>query len=217
MRDCAGRFNVDLMYGFEGQTAEDLAHDINTVLSYNPTEVTLYRLEQEKRTNDQPIKICRQESEDVYALQAVGRLILQDRGYSEGPDGWFTAPGASRAVVYKDRWKDQIPMIAYGPEAYSFSKTTQFINVGFHDWIYALDEDRSPSDAIRSYKYDLKQAYRRMMAFRLRSTFECPAMNEGEFFEPLQKAGLGDVSGQTFKLSDIGIMAVQEIVRQLIS
>lgn len=214
---CTERFNVDLMYGFEGQKPEDLACDINTVLRYNPTEVTLYRLEKEKRTDDRPIRIQRQESEAVYALQAVGRLILQNLGYSEGPDGWFTAPGKSRAVVYIDRWKDQIPMIAYGPEAYSFSKTTQFTNSGFRDWSHALAEGHSPVDATRSYCYDLKQAYHRMMAFKLRSTFECPVVMEGEFFEQLQEAGFGDVDRDTFKLNEIGIMAVQEIVRQLIS
>jgi oxygen-independent coproporphyrinogen III oxidase len=210
-------FNIDLMYGFEGQTLEDLARDILTILQHRPTQVTLYRLEQETRTDDHLIKIGRQNSEDVYALQAIGRLILQGHGYIEGPDGWFTAPEAQRAQVYEDRWTEQIPMVAYGPEAYSYSKDQQFTNRGIREWSRILGQGQLPINPTLCYVYDDDQSAHREMAFRLRSTFTTEVVRERQFFKNLEEAGFGVLDNSCFRLNKIGIMTVQEIVRFLVS
>lgn len=216
MHDMGVKFNIDLMYGFEGQTPENFARDIEIILSYEPTQITLYRLEDQKRTDDKTIPVTRQSSIDVYMMQAIGRMILSERGYTEGPDGWFTAPGAHKAQVYEDRWTNQIPMIAYGSDAYSFSGLQQFTNHGLLEWEKCLQAERLPINPSSSFVYNAEQAGRRKIAFKLRSVFETDVGEAEVFFRSLETAGLGRIEGKIFKLSEIGLMSVHEIVKALI-
>ena len=135
-------FNVDLIYGFEGQTVESFCDDLEKLLKYSPTEITLYRFENQKRTDDRDIKVQRSERNTAYTMQEAGRIILTKAGYTEGPDGWFTKKDAKKATVYEDRWNRQIPLIGFGPEAYSYSKYQQHTNKSFRQYKKSINEKK---------------------------------------------------------------------------
>lgn len=214
------RFNVDLIYGFEGQSVESFCKDLLRLLESKPSEVTLYRYENQKRTDDRSIKTVErnQNREDIYAMQEAGRQILQSLGYTEGPDGWFTRPGVNRAKVYDDRWKNQKPMIAFGAEGYSFSADQQHTNkkhVEYHD---ALKKGDSLLDDKRVYEYLGEQKDLRRMVFDLKSTFQTD-FNEEEraLFSGLADKGFGTIENNNhFKLGNKGIIVVEEIMRVLV-
>ena len=214
-------FNVDLIYGFEGQTIESFCEDLEKILKYSPTEITLYRFENQKRTDDRDIKVQRSERNTAYIMQEAGRIILTKAGYTEGPDGWFTKKGAKKATVYEDRWNKQIPLIGFGPEAYSYSKYQQHTNKPFRQYKEAISKKEMPLDKERIFEYQRTQKEIRRMVFELKSRFETSYDQSHEsFFESLSTQGLGEIKNnegnKIFKLSKHGIIAVEEIMRVLV-
>lgn len=216
------KYNIDLIYGFEGQSIESFCGDLNQILKYSPTEITLYRFEDQKRTDDRDIKIKRSERNLIYTMQETGRIILENNGYLEGPDGWFTRKEATKAKVYEDRWKKQIPLLGFGAEAYSFSKYQQQTNKPFRQYKEAIQNDQEILDIKRIYEYTNQQANIRRMVFDLKSKFETNFDKDHEkFFISLSNTGLGDIvkkknDKEIFKLNKYGIIAVEEIMRVLV-
>lgn len=215
------RFNVDLMYGFDGQSIESFANDLLKILEHEPPEITLYRFENQKRTDDKNIKIEKMNRKNIYAMQQVGREILQKREYIEGPDGWFTKKGYNRAQVYADRWKNQIPLLGFGPEAYSFSKYQQQTNKKYTGYISSLVKGHLPIDSKRVYEYAGNQKDIRRMIFDLKSTFQTEIDSaHKDFFTSLSEKGLGEIDivneKEKFKLNERGIIVVEEIMRVLV-
>ncbi len=214
-------YNIDLIYGFEGQSVESFCDDLNEILKYSPAEITLYRFENQKRTDDKSIKIGRSSREPIYIMQEAGRIILLSHGYTEGPDGWFTKKGMKKAKVYEDRWSKQIPLLGFGPEAYSYSKYQQHTNKPFRQYQEAMQENEEVLDTKLTYKYTGKQADIRRMVFDLKSKFETSFETDQEqFFISLSDAGLGEITEadnkKTFKLNRQGIIVVEEIMRVLV-
>lgn len=212
------RFNVDLMYGFRWQNIEIFVADLLKILEFKPSEITLYRLENQKRTDDKKIDVEKADRKSTYAMQEVGKIILTNSGYLEGPAGWFTKKGFSKAQVYEDRWNKQIPLLGFGPEAYSFSKYQQHTNAGFDFYHKAIQDGKGILDCKRTYEYSKKQMDVRTMAFDLKSNFETLFdADQRSFFSSLVNAGLGEFIGRCgFKLNEYGVIAVEEIIRLLI-
>lgn len=213
-------YNVDFIYGFEGQNVESFCDDLNKILKHNPPEITLYRFEDKKRTDDKEINIQRCDRESAYIMQESGRIILENNGYIEGPDGWFTKKGTKQAKVYKDRWNVQMPLSGFGPEAYSYSKYQQHTNKPFAEYQEAIKNSKEILDTERTYEYAEQQTDIRRMVFNLKSKFETSFnIDYDNFFSSLSAAGLGDITSKDsriFRLNRTGIIAVEEIMRVLI-
>ncbi len=216
------KYNVDLMYGFKGQTIKSFCKDIIKILKYSPDEITLYRFECKKRTDSKNIGVPESDKKISYSMQEAGRLILKARGYREGPDGWFTKKNSQRAQVYEDRWEKQIPLIGFGPEAYSYSKYQQYTNKSLLEYKKALSKNLQVVNSKRSFGYTVEQQEIRRMAFELKSHFETNFnKNYDKFFESLVSSDLGIIIKQgklkIFKLNRHGIIVVEEIMRILIN
>ncbi|MFH1187494.1 MAG: radical SAM protein [bacterium] len=214
-------YNIDFIYGFEGQSIESFCDDLNKILKYDPTEITLYRFEDKKRTDDKDIKIKRSNRESAYTMQEAGRIILENRGYVEGPDGWFTKKDAKKAQVYKDRWDEKKPLLGFGAEAYSFSKYQQHTNKPFDQYQEAVQNGEEILDTQRTYEYTDEQADIRRMVFDLKSKFETSFnIDYDNFLSSLSEVGLGEIitkdNEKIFRLNRYGIIAVEEIMRVLI-
>lgn len=95
------KYNVDFIYGFGKQGVESFCDDLNKILEYRPTEITLYRFEDKKRTDDKNIKIQKAGRKATYTMQEAGRIILGNNGYTEGPAGWFTKKDAKKREYMK--------------------------------------------------------------------------------------------------------------------
>lgn len=201
------RFNVDLMYGFADQTLESFLEDIKKVLEYAPNEVTIYRLEVQKRRGDREILVARASSTAAYQMWVAAREVFRDHGYLEGPASWFTRQGQGRAQVYIDRWQTQIPLLGLGYGAYSFSCYQQHTN---------LSSVGQP-DPAKTYCYSKEQQKLRRMVFELKARFKTRINGEVAFFENLEETRLGRISsGDVFRLNLAGKIAVEEIIRALI-
>lgn len=214
-------YNIDLMYGFDDQDIQSFCRDIVEILKYSPEEITLYRYEPKKRTDDRDIKVLKANSELTYSMQEAGRLILQKNGYVEGPDGWFTREDVKRSQVYEDRWKKQIPLLGFGSEAYSYSKYQQHTNKSLFKYKEAIKKNDLTLDEQRVFEYVSNQQEMRRIVFELKSHFET-TFDEGhkQFFESLVTANLGNIheedNNKIFKLNKYGIIVVEEIMRVLI-
>jgi hypothetical protein len=154
-------------------------------------------------------------------MQEAGREVLKRCNYHEGPSGWFTQPNAQRTVVYQDRWERIAPLVGFGPWTYSYDAKQQHTNLPWEEYVEALATNQLPLDPNLSYKYNDEQAELRRMIFSLkynfRTTFE---PRHEEFIHSLVKVGLGTIvtegQKQIFQLSDIGIIAVEEILGILV-
>lgn len=187
-------YNIDLIYGFGGQGVESFCDDLNEILKYNPAEITLYRFENQKRTDDKSIKVGRSSREPIYIMQEAGRIILLSHGYTEGPDGWFTRKGVKKAKVYEDRWDKQIPLLGFGPEAYSYSKYQQHTNKPLLQYQEAIQKNKEILNTKLTYEYTDKQVDIRRMVFDLKSKFKTSfKTNQEQFFISLSDAGLGEI------------------------
>lgn len=210
------RYNVDLMYGFEGQTVERFLKDIETLLPFFPPEITLYRIENQKRTNDEHISLSKSDSLHIYTMQQQGRMLLLENEYEEKPDGWFRKKGLLIPQVYADRWKDQIPLIGLGAAAYSYSRLQQHTNRSLHNYNQFIAHGKLAVHPEMTYYYNEKQQEIRKMVFSLKSEFKTLFSSQFEtFFQNLQLSGLGKIQRNECYLTQEGIIVVEEIMRYL--
>jgi len=129
--------NIDLIYGFSGQSVESLLKDIDKIVSINdgPSSITLYRLRL-TRIGDEETEAMKEykknpgnflSQEKVYLMKLSAANYLRDKGYYENPIGFFHKKNESIKVL-EDRWKKQIPMFGFGWKAYSYSQNMQYQN-----------------------------------------------------------------------------------------
>jgi oxygen-independent coproporphyrinogen-3 oxidase len=222
--------NFDMIYGFPNQTVKSFVGDLDKILSYQPTSVTLYRIRLNRPDEGPTAMLKSYEKEpkkfpsldEVYTMQAAGRKIAEGYGYHEEPSGWFSRPG-SRVQVYKDRWIDQKPMIGFGWHTYSYSKWWEYHNCGDRGkYLSDVNNDKLPIDF--GYMYTEEERQRRFLAFKLKSQFQ---LNEREFralfgeglvwssvIELLRKHGL--IERNSLKLNPVGKVLVEEFIEKFL-
>ncbi len=223
--------NVDLIYGFPGQSFEQFYDDLQWAIHLNPSAITIYRLrvhrDDEMKTAT-AIEFARSPEifpglESLYGMQYLAKQVLTEAGYVEGPSGWFTLSGSS-PQVYHDRWTDQIPLFGLGWHTYSYSSTYEFYNLkemGAHR--RAIQEQRLPIQG--GAIYDETEQALRWVFFQLKSRFGVSLANsEARFGEEvpnpivnlllqLQQAGLATTSQEGWHLTELGQMLVEEIIK----
>jgi coproporphyrinogen III oxidase-like Fe-S oxidoreductase len=217
LQGSAVRFNVDLMCGFDDQTVSEFLRDLETVISYDPHEITVYFLEGKFQLSGKDLKgVKPADPFTAYLMWETGRELCQKHGRQEAPMGWWLRPDIPRSKVYVDRWLDQVPLVGFGTGAYSFSRYQQYTNLTGSNHKEALAEQVLPIDKARTFSYSPAQQELHRMAFDLKSVFITQIGVEKTFFKGLEKAGLGKLDDNTFQLNRAGIVVVEEIMRALI-
>ncbi|MGB1109285.1 MAG: radical SAM family heme chaperone HemW [Gammaproteobacteria bacterium] len=86
-------FNLDLMFGLPGQTAEQAISDINTAVALAPAHISYYELTLEPNTafHNQPPSLPPED--DVAQMQSVGVETLMAAGFANYEVSAFTQPG----------------------------------------------------------------------------------------------------------------------------
>lgn len=145
------RTNIDLIYGFPDQTIESVLNDIDTIININggPSSITLYRLRLTRIGDDEtPVMKDYKRNPDkfptqveTYKMKLAAAELLKEKGYIEGPIGWFHKKGEP-IKVYEDRWKKQIPLFGFGWKAYSYSQNMQCQNEKDFDMYHYYVESR---------------------------------------------------------------------------
>jgi oxygen-independent coproporphyrinogen-3 oxidase len=125
------RFNVDLMYGFAGQSLESWRATLEHALALGPEYVTLYRMRYKlTRISHQAPAV---QLAEVRAQAALAKTVLAGAGYAAnaGKNTWSRLPGDPGTSDYLTRRVvDGMPYLGIGLGAQSFSHTTISYNDG---------------------------------------------------------------------------------------
>lgn len=125
------RLNVDLMYGFAGQTPEGWEATLRHAIALGPEAITLYRMRYKlTRISDQAHRVG---LDDVRALARMAKELLSEAGYHAtcGKTTWSREPGHVGTSSYiARRVTDAMPYLGLGLGAQSLSPTTISYNDG---------------------------------------------------------------------------------------
>jgi oxygen-independent coproporphyrinogen-3 oxidase len=125
------RFNVDLMYGFAGQSVESWRATLQHAIDLGPEYVTLYRMRYKlTRISHHAPRVTLAE---VRPLAALAKRMLGDAGYHANPGKttFSRIPGDVGTSSYlARRVQDGMPYLGLGLGAQSFTHTTISYNDG---------------------------------------------------------------------------------------
>ncbi len=74
-------FNIDLMYGLEGQTQKDCLNDIHTAMNLNPSHISFYQLTVEPNTLFAKFPPKLPEDEYIWEMGNKGIGLLEESGF----------------------------------------------------------------------------------------------------------------------------------------
>lgn len=154
------RFNVDLMYGFAGQTVESWRATLQHAIGLAPEYVTLYRMRYKlTRISHHAPEVTLQQ---VRPLARLAKDLLTEAGYHANPGKttFSRIPGDVGTSSYlARRVQDGMPYLGLGLGAQSFTRTTISYNDGavgknLHPYHRSLQRERLPLQDL----YDLPRA-----------------------------------------------------------
>jgi oxygen-independent coproporphyrinogen-3 oxidase len=144
------RFNVDLMYGFAGQTAESWGVTLQHAIDLGPEYITLYRMRYKlTRISHQAAQVT---LDEVRPQAALAKRMLGEAGYHANP-GKTTfsriAGDVGTSSYLARRVQDGMPYLGLGLGAQSFTATTISYNDGavgknLHPHHRSLERGRLP-------------------------------------------------------------------------
>ncbi len=75
-------FNIDLMYGLEGQSLDDCLQDLNQAIGLNPQHVSFYQLTIEPNTLFAKFPPALPEDDDIWKMGEQGVALLEQQGFA---------------------------------------------------------------------------------------------------------------------------------------
>jgi oxygen-independent coproporphyrinogen-3 oxidase len=155
------KFNVDLMYGFAGQSLDSWRATVEHAINLAPEYITLYRMRYKlTRISEQASRV---ELEQVRRQAASAKVLLADAGYHANPGKNTYSrvegdPGTSSYLTR--RVVDGMPYLGIGLGAQTFTHTTISYNDGsagknLAPYVRSLREGRLPIQDL----YDLPRAH----------------------------------------------------------
>ena len=175
-------YSFDLMYGFVKQTTLDIKLDIDKLVSYNPTHISIYSLIVEDHTIFGKLKqdgLVLEASDDEQANQYLFIIdYLEKLGYYQYETSNFAKPGfkSKHNLIY---WNHE-DYLCLGTGASSFINDVRSVTTTrIHEYIDSLKNDKLP--AVESELLDFEDLTDEFVMMALRK-------NEGvdiELFEEL--------------------------------
>jgi len=125
------QFNIDVMYGFAGQTVAEVTTTIEHALALGPEVITLYRMRYKGTA-------VRREADEVTLAQAVAMYdaahdLLNGRGYAANPgkNGFSRVAGDPGTSAYlTERVVNSTPYLGLGLGAQTFTNNLLGYNLG---------------------------------------------------------------------------------------
>jgi len=74
-------FNIDLMYGLEGQSVDECLSDINRAIDLNPQHISFYQLTIEPNTLFAKFPPALPEDDDIWCMGEQGIKLLEQQGF----------------------------------------------------------------------------------------------------------------------------------------
>jgi len=116
--------NIDMMAGLPGQTIDSMKRDMEILEEINPVAVEYIRHE---IVNPLVIEIYKKDpslivkDEELFKMVHLMQSWMQSRGYEQ--NGYFTN---KKFWEYRYHWLEEIPIIAFGSRARSYSKSMSY-------------------------------------------------------------------------------------------
>lgn len=125
------RFNIDLMFGFKGQTLESWQKTLEHTIALNPEYITLYRMRYKlTRISHQASHV---NLKQIREMNDLSKSLLKAAGYfaNPGKTTWSKIPGDVGTSSYlAHRVQNGIPYLGLGLGAQTFTDTTIAYNKG---------------------------------------------------------------------------------------
>lgn len=162
------RFNVDLMYGFAGQSLASWQATLEHAMGLNPESITLYRMRYKlTRISHHAAKV---DLAQVREQAEWAKRLLEAAGYRANPgkNTYSRVPGDAGTSAYlTKRVVEGMPYLGIGLGAQSFSHTTLSYNEGaagknLAPYLKSVDEGRLPLQDV--YDLPLSQVMAKMAA-----------------------------------------------------
>lgn len=153
--------NIDLIYGLRNQTFQDWKETIMVAVTLGVQSVTLYRLEIRV-----PLMLAEFNANpkafpgemDCQSMRYWAKEYLKDSGYRENLVGWFVKPMDVDTVVYRERWQNQTPCIAFGPGVHNYGNNYFYYNTkDANAYIASVNEKSIP--IAEFYQFGLKEEF----------------------------------------------------------
>lgn len=225
--------NADLIYGLPTQTPARFREDLEQLIELGPASITIYRLRLH-RPDELPTEMYRSflvdqsqfpSAEDTLTMHILGRDMLADAGYQEGPTGWFHRP-EKKIQVYEDRWARQVPLAAFGWWTYSYSELYEYY--AHHDRrLYEEAVHRGELPIAKASVYSPDERVRRFFSFRLKAALGVSDADMDARFERtlwtsiiaptkerLLRAGLIVANANGISLTPSGCVLIEEVLER---
>ncbi|MDR2405516.1 MAG: radical SAM family heme chaperone HemW [Deltaproteobacteria bacterium] len=187
------RTSIDLIFGWPGETLEDLEFDLMAFLDLALDHLSLYALTLAPGTplylslNSGLIANLPNE-DDLAHLFLIAGEILKNQGYHRYEVSNFARPGNESSHNFKYWNRD--PVMALGPAAHSFDGSVRSGNLSSLDgWMEALDAGGSYKEFTELLSTDLERMERLFLGLRLQQGVALSDVIEGEKVNNLIEGG----------------------------
>lgn len=226
LRERGFMFNVDLMYGLPGQRAESWAGSIATVLAVRPDSISTYCTFVDygtplwRQVQRDPTLLSTME--DVQLCHIVAQLMLEEAGYHELPNDFYSVPTEDPGGFTQRALPSQANSLALGAGAYGYYPGVQYFNeISLTGYARAINEGRRPvwraavlspaEELARDIMFSVKNAPALWFPlFRERHGTD-PVASYPREFDELVRLGLVEIGSDTARLTPKGRLVAEEI------
>lgn len=124
--------NIDLIYGMSDQSLDDWTEDIRHAISLGTPSITIYRLEIRSNLTEGANYLKHPDSypsdDETVLMYMAAKQILMESGYRETLTGWFLLRSEHDVIVYRKRWEEGVPCIAFGPGTHNYGSDHFYYN-----------------------------------------------------------------------------------------
>ena len=221
------RFNIDVMYGFSKQTAEDFQRTLDYTIALNPEYITLYRMRY--KGTSVAAEASEIELQRIVGMYTLARKTLTAAGYAAnaGKNGFSRVPGDPGTSEYLTRRVVRsTPYLGLGLGAQTFTNTLLAYNHGaaskrMQGYLYAIDKGQLPIQDL--YHLPLGDAISKMVSVSfyfgqiyLDAFRHCFGMEfETRFPEEVAfvlKRGLMEYHGDMLRLTSAGAQVINGVI-----
>ncbi len=192
--DLFDNFNIDLMYGLEGQSIDNCISDINQAIDLNPQHISFYQLTIEPNTLFAKFPPPLPADDDIWRMGEQGAILLEQHGFKR-----YEVSAYGQASKHNLNYWQFGDYIGIGAGAHG--KITDANN----NKIFRTVKSRSPKDYLSTPKKSIQQIENLIFDFMLNALRLKDGFNK-ELFSNRTGIGYEKVASKIAKAKDLGLI-----------
>lgn len=218
--------NTDLVYGLPNRTGEDFLGDV-AELATTDVGLTYYAWRSE-RPEERITGLGKKGLQHptwraLLAMRYAADALLREEGYAEYPLGYWRRGTTDAPAIYKNRWAEgeRIPLIGFGPGAYSYWEEGQWDNLdGFAAYAKRVQAGQLGIGQAGLLNQRERAWWRTALSLKSAGEVFLNHFTWPEFcgeFTRFKQLGLCEISGQKrhTRLTEAGRLVVEELIHSL--